>query len=144
MNKKTIRKLLPRIALVLVVVAILASSMTSCASNTIVQNTDRTPEQLLLGRFCRRHSFCRFRGFTVLRLGLLPRHLFRWLFTVVISHTFPFTLQRCLQACQEQQSPLRCSCLPLKLLHCHWKVLLFPGLLCLNYQKHLTFLLPYR
>jgi len=45
MNKKTIRKLLPRIALVLVVVAILAASMTSCASNTIVQNTDRTPEQ---------------------------------------------------------------------------------------------------
>ena len=45
MNKKTIRKILPRIALVLVIVAILAASMTSCASSTVVQNTDRTPEQ---------------------------------------------------------------------------------------------------
>ena len=38
MNKKTIRKILPRIALILVIVAILAASMTSCASNTIVSS----------------------------------------------------------------------------------------------------------
>ena len=38
MNKKTIRKILPRIALVLVIVAILAASMTSCSSNTVVSS----------------------------------------------------------------------------------------------------------
>ena len=45
MNMKTIKKLLPRIALVLVILAALAVAMTSCGSNTVVQNTDRTPEQ---------------------------------------------------------------------------------------------------
>ena len=45
MNMKKIRKILPRIALVLVILAVLAIAMTSCGSNTVVQNTDRTPEQ---------------------------------------------------------------------------------------------------
>ncbi len=45
MNTKTIKKFLPRIALVLVILAMLAVAMTSCASNTVVQNTDRTVEE---------------------------------------------------------------------------------------------------
>ena len=45
MNKKTIKKFLPRIALVLVILAMLAVAMTSCASNTVVQNTDRSVEE---------------------------------------------------------------------------------------------------
>ncbi len=45
MNTKKIKKILPKIALILALLAVLAVFMTGCASNTIIQDTDKAPDK---------------------------------------------------------------------------------------------------